>query len=187
MVGGIEYQYMAAFRCSHCSSLSLARWSGDPTDVANNDIQDWIPLDVGDYDYEDVPELIANMANEVHRCLAANAPRATAILGRAVIEASAKHFDINEGKVHEKIEALYARGLIREHLKEAAHAIRIFANDSAHGDLVEPPEHEDLELAVELMDEVLDELFQAPAKVIRLRDAAAARTRASKGVAKDPG
>ncbi len=76
----------------------------------------------------------------------------------------------------EKIDALKAQGLIREDTREGAHEVRLDGNGVAHGDLAEAAMPiDDARVVVALMDEVLDEVYQAPARVRRVRDQRARR------------
>ncbi|MBU5868948.1 DUF4145 domain-containing protein, partial [Vibrio cholerae O1] len=69
----------------------------------------------------------------------ANAGRGAVILARAVIEATAKDKGITNGNLYAKIDQLHISGLIREHIKEAAHEVRLGGNDVAHGDILSGP------------------------------------------------
>ena len=100
-------------------------------------------------------------------------------MGRAVIEATAKDKGIASGKLYVKIEAMAAQGLIRDHIKEAAHVIRDFGNDMAHGDFSEQVDAEDAELILELMGEILSEVYQSPARVARIQAERQAKKAAS--------
>lgn len=87
-------------------------------------------------------------------------------LVRAVVEATAKHHGITCGTLEEKIDAL----TVLEAAKEAAHAIRLVENDAAHGDLAAMVINEaDANDLLDLMDDILDEVFQSPAKVARVK------------------
>lgn len=99
-----------------------------------------------------------------------DAHRAAAILARAVIEATAKDKGITTGRLVQKIDAMYDARLIREDVRDGAHEVRYLGNDIAHGDFVEPVSKEDADLVLTLMDEVLEEVFQSPARVKRRRD-----------------
>ncbi len=57
--------------------------------------------------------------------------------------------------------------LVRRHIKDAAHEIRLLGNTMAHGDFVEAVSEEESEEILELMGEVLNEVFQSPAKIAR--------------------
>lgn len=57
----------------------------------------------------------------------------------------------------------------------AAHAIRGFGNDMAHGDICDPVDADDAEEVLEIMSEILSELFQSPARVQAIQAKVAAR------------
>ena len=126
--------------------------------------------------YQDVPEAIAAAASEAHQALGALAPRAAVAMARAVIEATAKEKKILGGSIHSKIEQLAADGHISHAMKEAAHEIRLVANEAVHGDLVDEPIGVDEgREVVELMDAILERVYQEPAKVERVRASRVAR------------
>lgn len=76
------------------------------------------------------------------------------------------------GSLQKKIDKLYEQQLIREYVRDAAHEIRFGGNEVAHGDLVhEPMDHGTATEILGLMDEMLDEVFQSPARVERHRHA----------------
>lgn len=115
------------------------------------------------------------MADEAYRCRSIGASRAALVLARAVIEASAKDHDVLTGSLAGKIEKLAERGLIRQSMKESAHEIREHGNGIAHGDLGVQVDPEDADLVLELMHDVLNELYVAPARAARSRAARAAK------------
>jgi len=92
-----------------------------------------------------------------------------------VIEAVAKKKGITTGKLVQKIDAMYDARLIREDVRDGAHEVRYLGNDMAHGDFVEGVSKEDAELVLTLMDAVLEEVFQSPARVNRRREARLAK------------
>jgi hypothetical protein len=97
------------------------------------------------------------------------------VLARAVVEATAKEKKIAGANLAAKIDEMRTTGLIREDVKEAAHEVRHFGNGMAHGDFIDPVSPDEAEEALVLMSEVLDEMFQAPARVDRVRQARLAR------------
>ncbi|SDR02350.1 protein of unknown function [Tsukamurella pulmonis] len=141
-------------------------------DVDNEII--WHPTANSTRAYPDVPEHIASPATEAFECCAAGHLRAAIILARAVIEATAKDKDITTGQLHTKIDALANQGFIRAHIKEAAHEIRNVGNDMAHGDFDDPITRPTADLVIALMEEILNEVYQSPAKVKKLQAARAA-------------
>src|SRR4051794_28759870 len=94
--------------CAHC---------GMPVALAANEsgmvIRNW-PLVTSSQEYPDVPEEIAAVANEAHRCLEALAPRAASTMARAVVEAIARDKGASGGNLISKIDSLAAAGHISE-------------------------------------------------------------------------
>ncbi|MFE1729962.1 DUF4145 domain-containing protein [Streptomyces bacillaris] len=108
------------------------------------------------------------MAVEAHQCLSIEANRAAVALARAVVEATAKECGIKTGSLEKKIDRLFEQHLIREHVRDAAHEVRFGGNEVAHGDLVaEPMDNFTATEILGLMDEILEEVFQSPARVKR--------------------
>ncbi|GLW92461.1 DUF4145 domain-containing protein [Actinokineospora globicatena] len=154
---GASVQEVAA-ECCVCQSLLIGHRSGG-----------WfVPADgraiVGKA-FPDVPSPIAAAASQAYMCSQAGAPYGAMILARAVIEATAKEKQIVTGGLLAKIDELHSQGVIREYVRAGAHEVRHFGNEIAHGDLVAAIDPADVELALELMGEVLREVFQAPARV----------------------
>jgi len=172
------YRLQAAFKCDECASLSigtlLTRQSVTASAFENSDL-DWQPNLIAGKQYADVPSEIADAASEAHKTFSIDAFRATAALARAVVEATAKAKGITAGQLYDKIEALHAADHIRPHIKDAAHEIRHLGNEVAHGDFVEPVTREEAEEILVLMGEVLDEVFQSPARVARRQAARKAK------------
>jgi hypothetical protein len=63
----------------------------------------------------------------------------------------------------EKIDAL--SDLIRPHVRDGAHEIRLLGNDLAHGDFSQDVSGEDANLVLTLMDVVLHDVYLSPAQV----------------------
>jgi hypothetical protein len=166
---------MACFRCDSCGALSIRSvWSGDiiepalspegiaailtaesPMPLADTR---WYPAEIHGKRYPDVPTQIAAAASEAHRCIA-----------------TAKHKGITTGSLMHKINEMHQRRLIRDDVRDGAHEVRYLGNDMAHGDYAEPVPQEDAELVATLMDEILEEIYQAPARVARRRAARLAK------------
>jgi hypothetical protein len=126
--------------------------------------------------YPDVPKAIAAAASEAHQALGALAPLASVAMARATVEATAKERGIAKGNVQSKIDQLAKDGHISEAMRLAAHEIRFAGNEAAHGDLVdEPISIDDATEIVDLMDAILERVYQEPAKVARVRASREAR------------
>ena len=186
----------AVYRCDNCGNLSLAtvgagdrlvNLHGGNIEAAMDALDSalsWIPSQ-GDQppDFVDVPDHIRSAAHEAYRCRSINAHRAAVLLARSVIEATAKENGITGGTLAQKINEMRTRDLIREHVKKAADEVRYLGNDMAHGDFVDPVDADDSELVLVLMRQVLREVFQERAQVVR----AAAKRLAKKGDAASAG
>jgi hypothetical protein len=172
---------MGCFRCDGCGSLSIAIAKGRP---GSQDALDWlasrsnlqwqprITPELPAHDFPDVPLEIADAAAEAYGCYEVDAYRAAVLLARSVIEATAKNKGIRKGGLLSKIDAM--SDMIRPHVRDGAHQVRLFGNDMAHGDFVQDVTPEDADLVLTLMSEVLDDVYQSPARVKR---AQAARVR----------
>ncbi|WP_216849470.1 DUF4145 domain-containing protein [Pimelobacter simplex] len=170
----------AAFACDHCGYLQIARSEAEQNvqkDAGHANAEmgkfpdwEWWPQVGVSREFEDVPSHISDAASEAHRCFSIQAYRGATALARAVIEASAKEVGITKGVLHKKIEDMEKAGHVRAHIREAAHEVRHLGNEVAHGDFVEPVAKDEAEEALALMAEVLQEVFQSPARVRRVRD-----------------
>jgi uncharacterized protein DUF4145 len=97
-------------------------------------------------------------------------------MARATLEATAKNKGITSGNLQSKIQALTSTGHISEAMKEAADEIRLAGNEVAHGDILsEPISVQDATEIVDLMDAILERVYQEPAKVARVRASREAR------------
>jgi hypothetical protein len=180
--GGRGQLLMAAYACDECHVMSIAiadyRGSGGsnlgPWLDVSTEIS-WQPRVGTGREFPDVPEHVGQAADEAYQCLSIGAHRGAASLARSVVEATAKEKGIKTGRLVEKIDKMYERGLIREHVRDGAHEVRYLGNDMAHGDFVEPVEREEAEEVLELMAEVLNEVFQSPARVERRKAARLAK------------
>lgn len=172
--------WMAAFRCAseRCQRLSIG-WSVlyqvKHAHVAKArlaaDNLEWEPLRIRRPSFSDVPAEIAETASEAHACLSVGAARGAVALARAVVEATAKAKGVTVNGIVGKINALRDSGIISTLTADTSHQIRRDGNDIAHGDIGdEPISQDDAEAILEFMDELLNEVFQRPAKLQRLKE-----------------
>jgi len=185
-------QFQSAFRCDACGGLLIGGFTGaeEPggfnsygvTDItymrsfwSRNKPTVWSPRFVKGQSFTDVPRHIAKAASESYKSASIGNHMSAILMARTVIEASAKEKGILKGSLLNKIDELAGKSLIREDTKEAAHAIREFGNDMAHGDISNPVSEEDSEEVLVLMSEILNELFQGPARVQAIKAKVAAR------------
>ncbi|MGJ0390531.1 DUF4145 domain-containing protein [Microbacterium sp. CGR1] len=170
------YTAQGAFLCDNCARMSVA-FGELPNDVHPSNTPEifgrtaltWHPLKAQTPSFSDVPEHIEQAAKEAHVAFAVGAPMAAILMARTVVEASAKAKGITSGRLVQKIDALAEQDFIRGSTKDAAHEIRHFGNDMAHGDIEAAPSKDDAAEVLALMDEVLNEVFQGPARTARIR------------------
>lgn len=169
-----------AFRCDNCQNLSVGTWTRSAEHERDESMPDddrmrWSPSHSEPHTFPDVPAPIAGVATEAWLCFTVGALRGSLAVARAVIEASAKHEGVTVKGVAPKIYKLADLGKIRPHIKDVAHEVRSYGNEVAHGDLDAEYAPEDARLVLVLMNEVLDDLFQSPARLERARAARAGR------------
>ena len=92
-----------------------------------------------------------------------------------MIEATAKDKGITTGNLKSKIEEMANQQLIRPHIKAVADGIRDYGNEMAHGDFANPVASADSAVIIQLMGEILDEVYQSPARLARVQQAVNAR------------
>ena len=175
--------YDAAFQCqnAHCGAV-IGGVKPAKSGVDGEELTDYWPKHVGGKDFPEVPEHIAAAGDEAHRCLSIDANRAAVAMARAVVEATAKDHGITKGNLDAKIKQMAKDGLIGDDTAKAAHAVRLWGNDAAHGDLaLEPLDRVDAEEVVALMDEVLNRTYQSPARVQRIMESREARRQGEAG------
>jgi hypothetical protein len=193
----IRDRVMGCFRCDGCQALNIAVAVGFPgnqdplTWLVKKKTKEWLPRParvVPVKSFPDVPPEIAAAASEAHRCrIVANANRAAILLARGVVEATAKDKGITGRTLYDKIREMQEQGLIRPGVRNGADEIRAFGNDMAHGDIIQHVTPEEADVVLALMDEVLVEVYQSPARVARAQAARqereASRARAAAAVA----
>jgi hypothetical protein len=186
-----------AYKCDHCNRLSVGTLEGDRGLIdalfSHSNMVQWMESATADRylswqpraglgkEFPNVPDHVADAASEAYECRSIGAYRGAALLARAVIEATAKAREITKGNLETKIDTLYNRGLIRGHVKEAAHEARLFGNDMAHGDFGEKADSDGADEVLIIMDEVLNDVFQSPARTELLRQRREAQKTLARG------
>ncbi|MFJ9322160.1 DUF4145 domain-containing protein [Streptomyces globisporus] len=175
-----SHVWMSVFRCSNenCRRLSIGwsalhrahQLSSAIQSLPQSDLQ-WEPQSIRRPRFFEVPPEIAETASEAHACLSIGAARGAVALARSVVEATAKAQGITAHGIAAKIDALRDGGVISALTAETSHQIRRDGNSIAHGDIGdEPVSTDDAEAIIEFMDALLDEVFQRPAKLQKLKD-----------------
>jgi hypothetical protein len=164
-----EFSRYATFKCADCGALSVGFFEPDSQGFGQTAIQ-WMPLPGTKHQesFADVPPSVADAAAEAVLCLQEGAVRGAILLARAVIEATAKDKGVTHGSLAQKIDQLHERGHIRTYLREGAHEVRYTGNDMAHGDFPSAVSRKDAEVLLQLMREVLMEVYQDPVRRERL-------------------
>ena len=175
-----EFSRYATFRCADCGALSVGFFEPDQEGWGQT-VTRWMPLPGTQQreSFADVPQSVADAAAEAILCMQVGALRGAIMLARAVIEATAKDKGVTNGSLSQKIDRLHDRGYIRTYLRDGAHEVRYTGNDMAHGDFPIAIADKDAEVLLQLMREVLMEVYQDPVRRERLvrlaRDARQAR------------
>lgn len=185
--GIVHYIVDAAFLCDGCGRMSVATWptndhpdeirarrQGDGSPEDHHEAH-WSPSVGHQKSFPEVPDVIADSATEAWTCHVAGAYRGATMLARAVVESTAKTEGIRQGTLQAKIDAMADKDLIRPAVAEQAHEIRHLGNSSAHGDLDDEVTLEDSDEVLYFMEQVLNEVFQAPARTKRFADRRRAR------------
>jgi hypothetical protein len=86
-----------------------------------------------------------------------------------------KDKQISSGNLRAKIDALAEQNFIRAHVQAIANGIRDYGNDMARGDFVAPVVAEESEMVIQLVGEILDEVYQSPARLAAVQAAYQAR------------
>lgn len=178
-MGSSQTHAQGVAKCDNCGRASLgvsSRPYGGSVSKASeyltraaDDTITWYPRTGAAPEFPDVPEHIARAAKEAHSSQSINSLMAAILMARTVVEATAKEKGITTGSLLAKIDELANQSIIRSDTKDAAHEIRHLGNDMAHGDISDLPDSDDVADVLALMDEVLNEVFQGPAKTARLR------------------
>lgn len=174
---GERYTHDAAYSCANCGRYSVVTWrttydpretyrSGEPE--SHDSLVHWSPSPVTRPAYLDVPDHIAKAAREAWLCHAHHANVAACGVARSVIEAAAKEHGVNMQGIEAKINALKDKNLLWGDLIESAHVVRQFGNDAAHGDVIAPATDDESREVLDIMDELLHQLFTSPARSRRL-------------------
>jgi hypothetical protein len=136
----------------------------------------WLPHSGANLQLSHTPDAIADAAKEARARLNARYRRAAVQLARSVVEATAKDKGITSGTIKQKIDAMFERRLIREHIRDGAHEVRFLGNEMAHGDFTEPVTDEDAQMVLTLMHEVLVEVYESPGRVREAQSRRATRS-----------
>jgi hypothetical protein len=169
---------MGAYGCQNCNGLMIAKATIEDTadhgtaferlEHSTSDSITWYPRQGERRDFPDVPPHIATAASEAYECHSVGANRAALALSRAVVEATAKDKGI-KGRLVDMIDEMRDKDFLRPVTCEAAHEVRQWGNGVAHGDFVAEVADDEAEAVLGLMSEVLQEVYQGPAVLAKIR------------------
>lgn len=186
----VSLVWMVTASCDACSRPSIAEFEVEGTDAGTFEPDllkkakkafdaeshptrlriDWQPKQAVVKAVEDVPEGIGEAAGEAIATLAIGAYKASVLMCRAVIEATAKDNEIVKGNLYEKITKLEEKRIITPATADAAHEIRHLGNDMAHGDFATTNVTEaEASEVVEITEALLAEVYQRPARIARMK------------------
>lgn len=141
----------------------------------------WLPIEPLGKDYPNVPDTIASLANEVHKCLEIGANRAAVIMARGALEGIVTDQEKAPSKknLYERIENLRKEGIITSRTADSATAIRLCGNDYVHN-VLEPVDREYTEIVIQILDSMIDDLYSNPSLVAKAKAYAEGRGEARK-------
>jgi hypothetical protein len=128
----------------------------------------WWPLPSAQVS-DDVPVAIAEAFKEAARALAADCPRAAAVMARRTLEAIADEKGQTTGTLAQRLDGLAKSGLLHPSLTEWTKEVRLVGNSGAHFDPLSPVERHDADELVTFIREVLKYLYELPANLARRR------------------
>lgn len=174
--GGPPQYLQSNFVCAACGLVSLGttdlfpgmpgyrekiRQGGERLYWEKIGVDTWLPGNDGPT-IQNLPPAVATASADAYKSYKAGVHTAAILMARTTIEATAKHHGIATGNLMTKIDKMFEAGLILESTKRAAHAIRSFGNDMAHGDLEISLGYGLARDVVELMQLILREVFELP-------------------------
>lgn len=121
----------------------------------------WWPLP-GAKAHPAIPEPIQDVLNEAVLALAANCPRAAAVMARRTLEAITVDKGETSGTLAQRLLALSAKGVLHPSLSDWAKEVRIVGNAGAHFDPMDTVSVKDAQQLVSFIRELLNFLYVLP-------------------------
>ena len=169
----LETESLVVYSCVNCGfpNIAVTETTAQEMSPYSNPIsiiKRWLPVEPIGKEFLYAPNNIAEIANEVHKCLEINANRAAVTLARSVIESI-----VNDQEDAHSNESLYIRlqtlanqGKLKKRTVEAATAIRLCGNNSVHETEVSV-DRELAEIVVQILDSIIEDLYSQPELVNR--------------------
>jgi Domain of unknown function (DUF4145) len=157
---------IAILQCPNinCRSLILA-------EIENKITKSTFPYKMVDFNSVDIPEKIVLTFNEALVCFSNQCYFAAGVMIRKTLEELCEIEGALGSSLHQRIEDLKTKITISNDLKESISELKLLGNDSAHLELkhFENIGEEELDIAIEIVKELLKSLYQQKALVERIR------------------
>ena len=157
--------------CRHCNQGVLVleeQWIGEHKAKENQGSGrvswkgfHWWPL-AGAQLHQAVPAEIQSAYNEAVLALAANCPRAAAVMARRTLEAVAVDKGEATGPLASRLNSLATKGLLHPSLVEWVKEVRLVGNSGAHYDPIDVVVIEDAQQLITFIRELLSFLYVLP-------------------------
>lgn len=121
----------------------------------------WWPLP-GMVSHAAVPSDISDALSEAVTTLAANCPRAAAVMARRTLEAIAVDRGESTGTLAQRLTNMASRNLLQPTLAEWAKEVRLVGNSGAHFDPLKPVSKDDATQLIEFVRELIKFIYILP-------------------------
>jgi hypothetical protein len=117
----------------------------------------------------DIPSEIADAFAESVTSLAANCPRASAVMARRTLEAITVDKGEVSGDLAGRLASLAAKGVLQPTLSDWAKEVRLVGNAGAHFDPIQKVSIDDARQLTDFVGELLKYLYELPSELARRR------------------
>jgi len=119
---------------------------------------------------EEIPESIVEAFSEAERALAANCPRAAAVMARRTIEAVTDNLGKTSGTLYKRLEILKNEGTLHPTIYDWASGIRILGNVGAHYDPLQSISRDEASELIAFVRELLKYVYEFPARLGKMKN-----------------
>lgn len=117
----------------------------------------------------DIPADIASAFAEAVTALAANCPRAAAVMARRTLEAIMADKGETQGVLTDRLKNLAAKGVLQPTLVDWTKEVRLVGNIGAHFDPIKQISKDDAQQLISFIRELMRYLYEFPADLARRR------------------
>jgi hypothetical protein len=157
-VAVLEEQWVGEYRSIERCGGGVVSWRGFH----------WWPLP-NHQSHEAIPDHIKEAYNEAVASLAANCPRASAVMARRTLEAIATDKGQGAGTLAQRLEKMSAAGMLQPVLSDWAKEVRLIGNISAHFDPMNAVSIEDARQLTNFILQLLSYTYVMPAELNKVR------------------